>query len=79
MLVGVQFTARTALPFLDEVRAVIGLRGELQEQAAAHWQVPDWPTLEVTGPIEIVGASGRTWYRWAATVTARGSAPQRRG
>ena len=79
ILVGVQFTARTALPYLDEVRAVSGLREELREQAAAHWQVPDWSTLEVTGPTEVVGASGRTWYRWAATVTAKASPAQRGG
>jgi hypothetical protein len=79
ILVAVQFTARTALPYLDEVRAVLGLRGELQEQAAAHWQVPDWSTLELMGPTEVVGASGRTWYRWVATVTAKASAAQRRG
>jgi hypothetical protein len=78
ILVDVQFTARTVLPYLDEVRAVLGLRGELREQAAAHWQVPDWSTLEVTGPTEVVGASGPTWYRWA-TVTAKAYAAQRRG
>ena len=74
-----QFTARTALPYLDEGRAVVGLRGELGEQAAASGQMPDWSTLEVTGPTEVVGASGRTWYRWAATVTAKASAAPRRG
>ena len=65
-----QFTARFALPRLDESRAVAALRGELREQAAARWQVPDWSTLEVSGPVEVAGASGRVWYRWAATVEA---------
>ena len=74
-----QFTARTALPYRDEVRAVAGLREELREQAAAHWQMPDWSTLEVTGPTGVVGTSGRTWYRWAATVTAKASPAQWKG
>ncbi|WP_139220542.1 hypothetical protein [Trujillonella endophytica] len=66
-----QFAARVSLPVLDEARAVFGLRGDLREQAARHWQVPDWTTLDVTGPTEVVGASGRTWYRWKATVDAK--------
>jgi hypothetical protein len=74
ILDGVRFTARTSLPHLDEARAVSGLRTELREQAAAHWQVADWSTLEVTGPVEVIGASGRTWYRWTATVEAEQAA-----
>ena len=65
-----QFTARVALPRLDESRAVAVLRTNLREQAAGHWELPDWSTLEVSGPVEVEGASGRVWYRWAATVDA---------
>lgn len=67
-----RFTTRVTLPRPDEVRAVAGLRSDLREQAVAHWQAADWSSLEVTGPVEVVGASGRTWYRWAATVQAKG-------
>ncbi|MGY1739584.1 MULTISPECIES: hypothetical protein [unclassified Blastococcus] len=66
-----RFTARVALPRPDEGRALAVLRGELRDQAAAHWRVPDWGTLEIDGPVEVVGASGRAWYRWAAAVEAQ--------
>jgi hypothetical protein len=74
-----QFTARVTLPRLDEARAVAGLRADLREQAAAHWQAADWSTLEITGPVEVVGASGRTWYRWSATVEAHSRTRQASG
>ena len=67
----VTFTATTTQPNADEARAASALRGELREQMARHWQFPDWSTLEVTGPMKVVGASGRVWYRWKATVTSK--------
>jgi hypothetical protein len=71
-----QFTARVALPRLDEGRAVAALRSSLREQAAGYWELPDWSSLEVSGPVEVEGASGHVWYRWAATV--EGAPSQRR-
>jgi hypothetical protein len=74
-----QFRARTALPHLDEARAVSRLRGELREQAATHWQLPDWSTLQVTGPVAVEGTSGRTRYRWTATVQPTSPGARRPG
>jgi hypothetical protein len=69
-----QLSARASLPYLDEARAVSGLHGDLREQAARHNHVPDWATLQVTGPEEAVGAYGRVWYRWAAVVQTTSTA-----
>ncbi|WP_369251858.1 hypothetical protein [Geodermatophilus amargosae] len=62
------YTATAALPYPDLDRAVNALRGQLREILATQDKVADWSTLEVIGPTEVVGASGRVWYRWAATV-----------
>jgi hypothetical protein len=75
MLSGVHLSVRVALPHIDEARAMSSLRSELREQAAAHWQMPDWSTLEVVGPVAVVGAFGRIRYRWTATVGTRGTVP----
>ena len=68
------YRAETALPNEHLERATAGLRAELRHQrlAAGGSGLIDWTTLTVTGPLEAVGASGRTWSCWSATV-----APQR--
>lgn len=63
-------TATAAMPYEHLERATAGLRGQLRELAAAADAVPDWTTLTVTGPAQDVGAHGRIWYRWTATVLA---------
>ncbi len=63
-----KFTATVALPYDDPERATTRLRGELRHALATVGEVPDWTTLTVDGPTEVKGASGRTWYRWTATV-----------
>jgi hypothetical protein len=50
---------------------VSGLRGQLREMLASQGKVADWSTLDVSGPNGVVGASGRVWYRWAATVSEK--------
>lgn len=52
--------------------AVSGLRGQLRLLAANDETVPDWTTLRVTGPDEVVGRHGIVWYEWRAAVDARG-------
>ena len=64
-------TATTIHLYADESRAAAALRSDLREQLARRWQFPDWSTLQVTGPVKVLGASGRTWYRWKATVSAK--------
>ncbi len=52
-------TATTAYPDVPGVSATMALRGHLQELAAAADGVPDWSTLVVMGPSEVIGAHGR--------------------
>ena len=65
------FSASAALPYDDLDRATGSLRDEMRHALASVDEAPDWSTLEVEGPIEVMGASGRTWYRWTATVESR--------
>ena len=65
------FSASAALPYDDLDRATGSLRDELRHALASVDEVPDWSTLEVKGPTEVKGASGRTWYRWTATVESQ--------
>ena len=65
------FSASAALPYDDLDRVTRSLRDELRHAFASVDEAPDWSTLEVEGPTEVKGASGRTWYRWTATVESR--------
>jgi hypothetical protein len=60
-----------ALPYDNLDRATRSLRGELRHALALVDEAPDWSTLEMKGPTEVKGVSGRTWYRWTATVESR--------
>lgn len=66
------YRATAALPYLDHQRAVTGLRGPLAKLAAEHGATPDWSTLRVAGPDEVIGARGAVWYEWTATVDGQG-------
>ena len=65
------FSASAALPYDDLDRATRSLQDELRHALASVDEAPDWSTLEVEGPTEVKGASGRTWYRWTATVESQ--------
>jgi hypothetical protein len=64
--------AAAALPDDDRQRAVGELRSQLCTMAGAAEATPDWTTLTVTGPVEMVGADDAARYEWSATVTAHG-------
>jgi hypothetical protein len=66
------YAAKAALPFPDAQRAVSGLRGQLRLLIANDGRTPDWETLRVTEPVEVIGQHGRVWYEWTATVAASG-------
>lgn len=63
-----EYRATVALPYDDLERATSGLRTELHYALALVDRMADWSTLHVQGPTEVQGASGRTWYRWTASV-----------
>jgi hypothetical protein len=65
---GVTYRAKAALPYLHHERAVTGLRGHLRKLTAAEGVTPDWSTLRVAGPVEVIGAHGVVWYEWTAEV-----------
>lgn len=55
----------------DADRAVADLRGQLRIAAMNDGAAPDWSTLRVTGPTEVVGARGIVWYEWSASVDSQ--------
>jgi hypothetical protein len=63
------FRAAVAYPSIDQDRAVSELHRRLRDMAARE-DAPavEWSTLRVVGPDEVVGAHGRVWYEWVATV-----------
>lgn len=65
------YKATASYPYIDSAEAVAALRSELRVAAARDGATPDWSTIRVTGPTEVVGARGRVWYEWAATVDLR--------
>lgn len=69
------YNATAALPYIDPERAVSGLRGQLRLLAGQDNTVPDWNTLRVFGPDEVVGQYGRVWYEWTAAVDAPDVSP----
>ena len=66
------YRAAAALPNDNRDRATLGLRGQLRLMALAGDGMPDWSTLTVAGPSAVVGARGRTWYEWRATLVVDG-------
>jgi hypothetical protein len=62
------YRAKATYPHIAQDRAVLGLRARLQELAAADGATPDWSTLRVVGPGEVVGTRGMVSYEWTATV-----------
>jgi hypothetical protein len=72
----VTYNATAALPYIDPERAVSGLKGQLRLIAGQDNTVPDWNTLRVFGPDEVVGQHSRVWYEWTAAVDAQDAAPQ---
>ena len=65
---GVTYKATASYPYRDSERAVAALRGELRMVAARDGAAPDWSTLRVNGPTEVIGARGVVWYEWTPTV-----------
>jgi hypothetical protein len=67
------YSATTALPYPHLERATAGLRAELRHRllAAEVDELPDWSTLEVRGPVEVLDGLGRTWFEYEATVAGR--------
>ena len=65
------FRATAGLPYERLERATAGLRGRLRLLAADDGVMPDWSTLQVTGPTMSLDARGRTWAA-AADQTVRG-------
>lgn len=65
------YTRAVAYPSIDSARAVAALRDDLRVAAQRDGAVPDWSTLRITGPTDVVGAHGRLYYEWVATVEVR--------
>lgn len=64
------YRAKAALPCIDRDRAVSGLRGHLRKLAADEGATPDWSTLHVSAPVEVICVNGAVWYEWTATVNS---------
>lgn len=62
-----ELRAEVSLPFRDDERATMALRGDLRLRAVASFGGP-LGQVTVTGPVEEVDDQGRTWWRWTATV-----------
>jgi hypothetical protein len=62
------YRATAAHHCIDHDRAVSALHAELQQRAARDGSSPDWSTMRVVGPEEIVDTDGRVRYEWTATV-----------
>jgi hypothetical protein len=65
-----EYRAAAAVPLIDPGRAISGLRGQLRILADVDHAIIDWPSLQVAGPVEVVGARGQVWYEWTATARA---------
>jgi hypothetical protein len=71
-ILGMTYRTTAAYPNLaDADQAVAALRGDLRMAAARDGAVPDWSTLRVTGPNQVVGVRGVFWYEWTATVDSQ--------
>jgi hypothetical protein len=67
------YLASAVLPYQHRAGAMAGLRAELRHQITGREtvEVPDWGTLDVTGPVECADARGRVWFEYRATVETR--------
>ena len=66
------YRAAAALPHENRTEALDGLRGQLRVMAVAAGATPDWTTLTVAGPDEVVGAQQRMRFEWHASVVVHG-------
>jgi hypothetical protein len=66
------YTAAAALPHDDRQSAAAGLRGQLQIMATAAGATPDWTTLAVAGPTEMMDPAYQTRFEWTASVAVQG-------
>jgi hypothetical protein len=65
------YSASTALPFEHLERATAGLRAQLRQAVLAAEGLavlPDWSTLQVTGPHPEVDRRGTAWFGYRATI-----------
>jgi hypothetical protein len=69
------YQAAAALPHRDRSRATEGLRDRLTIMAVAAGLTPDWSTLAVTGPTEMIGTQQGARFEWTGRVAMRGSSP----
>jgi hypothetical protein len=67
------YKAAAALPHDNRKSATAGLRGQLQIMAVAAGATPDWTTLAVAGPTEMVDPAYRTRFEWTASVAVPGA------
>ena len=67
-----EYRAAAALPYDDRERAIAGLCGQLRLMAVAAGGTPNWSTLEVRGPVQVVGLHRAVWHEWTATVSVDG-------
>jgi hypothetical protein len=70
----VTYRTTASYPDIDPAPAVAALRGCLGTVAARDGAVPDWSTLRITGPTEVVDPCGRVSYEWVASVEDRNEA-----
>ena len=68
------YRAKAALSYLEHERAVSSQRRHLRRLAAEEEATPDWSTLHISAPVEVIGAHDVVWYEWTATVDAQGAA-----
>ena len=69
------YRTTAAYPYIaDADRAVAALCGNLRVASARDDAAPDWSTIRVTGPTEVIDARGIVWYEWTAAVDAHGAA-----
>ena len=66
------YRAAAALPHDDRDLATADLRGQLRLMAVAAGGTPNWSTLEVRGPVQVVGLHRAVWHEWTATVSVNG-------
>lgn len=66
------YTVTATLPYVHAARAVSGLRGQLRMLAQNDGALPDWASLRVAGPDEVIGRHGVVWYEWTAAVDVCG-------
>jgi hypothetical protein len=66
------YRAAAALPHVNRMQALDGLRGQLRIMAVAAGATPDWATLEVAGPHEVADTQSPTRFEWHASVVVHG-------